>query len=63
MSVLSATTLRIALIDYRAELIRLSVKYPCHFKNNQTIADIDAALLEIDGNVRHVSIQPYACKP
>lgn len=60
---LSQTTLRIALVDYRAELIRLSVRFPQTFKNtnDQTIAELDAVLLSIDGNVSRVSIAPLSC--
>ena len=62
---LSSTTVRTALIDYRAELIRLAVKFPQHFgtANDATIASIDAALLSIEGNVSTVSLAPCTCKP
>lgn len=60
---LSQTTLRTALIDYRAELIRLSVKFPQTFKNtnDKTIAELDAVLLSIEGNISRVSITPLSC--
>lgn len=60
---LSQTTLRTALVDYRAELIRLSVKFPQTFKdtNDKTIAELDAVLLSIEGNVSRVSIAPLSC--
>lgn len=60
---LSQTTLRTALIDYRAELIRLSVKFPTTFKdtNDKTIAEIDAVLLSIEGNISRVAVVPLSC--
>lgn len=60
---LSQTTLRTALVDYRAELIRLSVRFPQTFKdtNDKTIAELDAVLLSIEGNVSRVSITPLSC--
>lgn len=60
---LSQTTLRTALVDYRAELIRLSVRFPQTFKttNDQTIAELDAVLLSIEGNISRVSIAPFSC--
>jgi hypothetical protein len=60
---LSQTTLRTALVDYRAELIRLSVKFPQTFKNtnDKTIAELDAVLLSIEGNISRVSITPLSC--
>ena len=60
---LSQTTLRTALVDYRAELIRLSVKFPQTFKgtNDKTIAELDAVLLSIEGNINRVSIAPLSC--
>ena len=60
---LSQTTLRTALVDYRAELIRLCVKFPQTFKdtNDKTIAELDAVLLSIEGNISRVSIAPLSC--
>lgn len=60
---LSQTTLRTALVDYRAELIRLSVKLPQTFKNtnDKIIAELDAVLLGIEGNISRVSIAPLSC--
>jgi hypothetical protein len=60
---LSQTTLRTALVDYRAELIRLSVRFPQTFKNtnDQTIAELDAVLLSIEDNISRVSIAPFSC--
>lgn len=62
---LSATTLRIALIDYRAELIRMQLKFPSSFKNaehDSLIESIDNVIYEIDGNITEVMISPVACK-
>lgn len=60
---LSQTTLRTALVDYRAELIRLSVKFPTVFKdtNDKTIAEIDAVLLSIEGNISRLAVVPLSC--
>lgn len=64
MATLTSTTIRTALIDYRSELLRLTAKLPEIYGNHhqQTIAQIDAALLEIEGNVQSVLISPLACK-
>ena len=65
MTKLSSTTLRIALIDYRAELIRMQVKFPSSFNNaehDSLIKSIDDALLSIDGNITEVMISPVTCK-
>lgn len=61
MAILSSTTVRTALIDYRAELIRMQVKYPTRFKNEQIIKDIDDALYEIEGNITNVMISAATC--
>lgn len=60
---LSQTTLRTALVDYRAELIRLSVKFPQTFKdtNDKTISELDAVLLSIEGNISRVAVVPVSC--
>lgn len=65
MAKLSSTTLRIALVDYRAELIRMQVKFPSSFNNaehDSLIKSIDEVLCEIDGNIAEVMISPAACK-
>jgi hypothetical protein len=62
MAILSSTTVRIALIDYRAELIRMQVKYPSTFNNDELIKSIDEALYEIDGNITDVMISAVTCK-
>jgi hypothetical protein len=61
---LTSTTLRTALVNYRAELIRLSVKFPETFKNtnDKTIAELDAVLLSIEGNIDRIAIAPVSCK-
>lgn len=63
MNTLTSTTLRTALVDYRAELIRLSVRFPQTFKsvNDKTIAELDAVLLSIEGSVDRVSVAPFSC--
>jgi len=62
MATLSATTMWYALTDYRNQLIHLNVKYPDRYNNTKTIADIDAALLEISGNITTVTVAPSTCK-
>ena len=63
MSILSSTTIRTALVDYRAELIRMQIKYPQVYKENSAIIkSIDDALLSIEGNVEHVMISAHSCK-
>ena len=63
MSILSSTTIRTALVDYRAELIRMQIKFPQVYKENSAIIkSIDDALLSIEGNVEHVMISAHSCK-
>jgi hypothetical protein len=64
MATLTSSTLRTALVDYRAELLRLTVKRPEIYGeyHQGIIAQIDAALLEIEGSVQSVLISPLACK-
>lgn len=63
MAILPSTTIRHALIDYRSLLIRLNNDWPETFQHThpQLIAQIDAALLEIEGNITTVLLAPYAC--
>ena len=63
MSILSSTTIRTALVDYRAELIRMQIKYPQVYKENSAIIkSIDDALYEIEGNIAEVMISAATCK-
>ena len=65
MSILSSTTIRTALVDNRAELIRMQIKFPSSFNNEEhdkLIKSIDDALLSIEGNVEHVMISAHSCK-
>ena len=63
MTILSSTTIRTALVDYRAELIRMQIKFPQVYKENSAvIKSIDDALLSIEGNVQHVMISAHSCK-
>jgi len=63
MTILSSTTIRTALVDYRAELIRMQIKFPQVYKENSAvIKSIDDALLSIDANVEHVMISAHSCK-
>lgn len=62
-AILSATTVRTALIDYRAELIRMQTIYPQMYKENSAVIEsIDKALYEIEGNITRVMISPITCK-
>ena len=61
MAILSATTIRTALIDYRVELVRMQAKYPSVMDNHETIDDIDRALMEIEGNCLEVSVTQHTC--
>jgi len=67
VAILSSTTIRLALIDYRAQLISLESKFPDTYGNgkhhHQSIYDIDAALMEIEGNYTQVSLTAYTCNP
>lgn len=63
MTILSSTTIRTALVDYRSELIRMQIKYPQVYKENSAvIKSIDDALLSIEENVKHVMISAHSCK-
>jgi len=62
MNILSSTTVRTALVDYRAELIRMQIKYPQVCKENSAvIKSIDDVLLSIEGNITHVMISTATC--
>ena len=62
MAYLTSTTLRTALVDYRAELLRLSSRYPDTYKQNSlTIYNIDSVLLSLEGNIDSVAIVPVSC--
>jgi hypothetical protein len=64
MNTLSATTLRTALIDYRAELLRMLNKYPSTFATNDVAIDeIDRVLLSIEGNILTVNVTSATCNP
>ncbi len=64
MATLTSTTIRTALVDYRAELLRLARKFPSTMNDScsKTIQEIANALLEIEGNIISVAIVPSACK-
>jgi hypothetical protein len=64
VNTLSATTLRTALVDYRAELLRMLNKYPSTFAaNDVAIDEIDRVLLSIEGNITTVNVTPSTCNP
>ena len=61
---INATTLRTALVDYRAELLRMMNKYPSRFASNDAAIDeIDRVLLSIEGNITTVNVTPATCNP
>ena len=64
-AILSAATLRLALISRRSLLIHHQKTFPECFSNdeiNATIKSIDEALYEIEGNITEVMISPITCK-
>ena len=63
-AILSATTLRLALISQRSELIYRQKTFPdiFNYEINATIKSIDEALLSIEGNITEVMISPITCK-
>ena len=64
-AVIDATTLRIALIARRNELIFRQSTYPDYFDNDEIdaiIKSIDEALYAIEGNITQVMISPITCK-
>ena len=64
-AVIDATTLRIALIARRNELISRQSTYPVFFDNDEidaTVKSIDEALYVIEGNITQVMISPVTCK-
>jgi len=63
MKTLPSTTIRTALVDYRAQLLRLVNTYPETFKHTHPalIQSIDDALLSIEGNIQEVGIVPLTC--
>lgn len=64
-AVIDAAILRTALIDYRADALRMLNKYPEQFGKTapDAIASIDAALLAIEGNITTVRLTPNTCNP
>ena len=65
MNTLSVTTLRTALIDYRAEMLRLADSFPNVYETvyRKAAREIDAVLLSIEGNVTTVVVTPNTCNP
>jgi hypothetical protein len=64
-AVIDATTLRIALIVRRNELISRQSTYPDCFKNGEidaTVKSIDEVLHATEGNITQVMICPITCK-
>lgn len=65
MTIISASTLRTALIDRQTDLLRLQKKFPDIYSCediDKAIASIDAVLYEIEGNITEVMISPTTCK-
>jgi hypothetical protein len=61
---ISSTIVRTALVDYRAEVMRLANKYPQVYKDSHpVIKAIDDVLLSIEGNITSVNITPATCNP
>jgi hypothetical protein len=64
MHTLSSTTLRTALVDYRAGILRLAAKYPQTYAGNvDKLQEIDNVLLSMEGNVTTVAVLPHTCNP
>lgn len=65
MNTLSATTIRTALIDYRAEMLRLANAHPnvYHTVYRKVVKEIDDVLLSIEGNITSVIVTPATCNP
>lgn len=62
MVTLHATTIRTALIDYRAEMLKLAKQFPhVYTVYRDVVKEIDDALLSIEGNVTTVQIIPNTC--
>lgn len=64
MTTLPSAIVRTALVDLRAELLHLYATYPETFRTThpQLIAQLDAALLSIEGNIDQVQILPLTCR-
>jgi hypothetical protein len=61
---ISSTIVRTALVDYRAEVMRLAYKYPKLYKDSHAVIKaIDDVLLSIEGNITSVNITPATCNP
>ena len=64
MNYLRSTTLRTALVDYRAELMRMMIKYPMTYCGHKSIIqEIDDVLMSIEGNITTVCVTPNTCNP
>jgi hypothetical protein len=63
MTTINASTLRLALIDYRQRVLKLAEQFPQTFgeQSSKVLAELDAALLSIEGNITAVNIQPATC--
>jgi hypothetical protein len=62
-AILNSTTLRNALISYRAELLQQHKKFPEVFDcQKETIYAIDTALYKIEGNIGTVMISAHTCQ-
>lgn len=63
--VIDATTLRVALIVRRMELLSRQLTYPNYFDNDEidaTVKSIDEVLHATEGNIKQVMISPVTCK-
>lgn len=65
MSTIDATVLRLALIDYRQRVLKLSKDFPETFGEHSigVIKQLDEVLYSIEGNIQTVNIEPATCNP
>jgi hypothetical protein len=65
MTTIDASILRLALINYRQRVLALAKDFPDTFAepSEDTIRQLDDALLCIEGNITTVNINPATCNP
>jgi len=65
MTTIDASILRLALVDYRQRVLALAKDFPNTFadRSQDTIRQLDDALLCIEGNITTVNINPATCNP
>lgn len=63
MATISTATLRIALINYKTEVMEYGTLYPdVYTDTDDIINEIDNALLSIEGNITTATVLPDTCK-